>query len=267
VRPRGAGSKLGPGYTVVEHLARGRTLDAYHAWSEERHSACVVKVLRPDRRDEPGPRRRLVAEGRALTRLSHPNIVRGYEVVREPHPLVAMESIGGETVGRLVERRGWLAPKELAFLGLHLCSAMRYLHERDLVHLDLKPSNVIADGGRAKVIDLSLTRRPGRARPGRGTWCYMAPEQARGGQVGPAADVWGVGVVLYEGAAGDTPFGDESLLYPQLEGRAPSLRSERRGLPRSLTTIVDATLDPSPEYRPTVAEVATALEPVAGARY
>ena len=267
MRPRAPGSELGPGYRVVEHLARGRTLDAYHAWSEERHCGCVAKVLRPDRRADTGARRRLVAEGRALTGLCHPNIVRGYELVRDPHPLVAMESVGGETVARLVERRGRLAPQELAFLGLHLCSALRYLHQRDLVHLDLKPSNVIADHGRAKVIDLSLVRRPGRARAGRGTWCYMAPEQARGGHVGPPADVWGAAVVLYEGATGDSPFPDETVPYPQLEQRAPSLRSVRRGLPRTLVDAVNAALDPEATARPTVAELATALEPVAGARY
>jgi len=267
MRPRAPGARLAPGYEVIEHLARGRTLDAYHAWSDERHCGCVVKVLRPDRRQDAAARRRLVAEGRALLHLSHPNIVRGYELLREPHPLVAMESVGGQTVAHLIDERGRLTATELAFLGLHLCSALRYLHGRDLVHLDLKPSNVIADGGRAKLIDLSLARRPGRARAGRGTWCYMAPEQARGGRVGTPADVWGAAVVLYEAAAGDTPFGDESVLYPQLEQRAPSLRSVRRGLPRTLVDTVDAGLDPDADARPTVAELADALEPVAGARY
>ena len=73
----------------------------------------------------------------------------------------------------------------------------------------------------------------------------MAPEQARGGAVGTPADVWGLGVVLWAAACGDTPFGDEAYEYPQLESRAPALGSRRR-LPRDLVEAVDTALDPDP---------------------
>jgi len=133
------------------------------------------------------------------------------------------------------------------------------------VHLDLKPSNIVSEAGRAKLIDLSTARRPGRARPGVGTWCYMAPEQARGGGVGVPADVWGVGVVLWEAACGDTPFADESIEYPQLVQRAPPLGSRRRLAP-GLAETVDRCLEPNPAARPSLAELRAALESVAGAR-
>jgi len=265
MRPRGPGSKLAPGYEVVEHLARGRALDVYDAWSERRGCRCVIKTPRPDRRKDPMTRRRLLQEGDMLTRLCHPSVVRGYETVRQPSPLVVMETVGGETVGHLVERRT-LTATELAFLGLHLASAIRYLHDQNIVHLDLKPSNVIAENGRAKVIDLSIARRPGRAKPGVGTWCYMAPEQARGGAVGPPADVWGIGIVLYAAAAGDTPFADGDQEHPQLHMRAPTIRDERPRLPRRLSAAIDACLEPDPAARPSTDELMAALEPVAGAR-
>lgn len=265
MRPRQRGSRLAPAYEVVGHIARSGALDVYDAWSEQRRCRCVVKTLRPDRRGDAAARRALMREGRLLARLCHPSIVRGYETLREPHPLVAMETLGGETVARLIERRR-LTAVELAFLGLQLSSAVSHLHAAGVLHLDLKPSNVIAENGHAKLIDLSVARPPGRTRAGVGTWCFMAPEQARGGQVGPAADVWGVGIVLYAAAAGDTPFADGDGEYPQLHASAPPLRGLRSRLPRSLTAAVDACLDPDPEARPAVDELRALLEPVAGDR-
>lgn len=263
VRP---GVLIAPGYEVLAHLNRSNVLDVYDAWSLERECRCVVKALRPDRLDDLRARRSLLREGRLLERLNHPGIVRGYETLTAPQPLVAMETLMGETLGHLVDRRARaLGARELAFLGLHLASAVGYLHRQGIVHLDLKPSNIVAESGRAKLIDLSIARRPGRARPGVGTWCYMAPEQARGGRVGEPADVWGIGVVVWEAACGDTPFRDESVDYPQLEQRAPALRTRRR-LPAGLTRAVDSCLEPDPRARPSLAELRDELEPVAGGR-
>jgi serine/threonine protein kinase len=261
---RRPGSEIAPGYEVLEHLNRSRVLDVYDCWSAERECRCIVKALRPDRLGDPGARRRLLAEAGLLTGLCHPGIVRGYEARRRPEPLLVMETLTGETLAHLVDRRG-LTVRELAYLGLQLASAVGYLHRQGYVHLDLKPSNIVAESGRAKLIDLSIARRPGRARPGVGTWCYMAPEQARGGRVDEAADVWGIGVVVWEAAHGRTPFADESVEYPQLEHRAPPVRSGRR-LPRALADAVDRCLEPDTRARPTLAELRSALEPVAGAR-
>ena len=264
--PRRPGTEIAPGYEVVEHLNRSRVLDVYDCWSRERECRCIVKALRPDRLADAGARRRLLAEGRLLMELCHPGIVRGYAVLRTPEPLVVMETLTGETLAHLVDhRRRPLGARELAFLGLGLGSAVGYLHREGYVHLDLKPSNIVAEAGRAKLIDLSIARRPGRAKPGVGTWCYMAPEQARGGRVGPPADVWGIGVVLWEAACGETPFSDDSIGYPQLEQRAPALRSRRR-LPKALADTVDRCLEQNPAGRPSLAELRAALEPVPGAR-
>ncbi len=260
------GATIAPGYEAIARIHRSNVFDVYDAWSVERETRCIVKALRPDRLAEPAKRRRLIAEGRLLEGLAHPGIVRGYETLTRPEPLVVTETLTGETLAHLVERRArLLTARELAFLGLQLASAVGYLHRQGYVHLDLKPGNIVAESGRAKLIDLSIARRPGRARPGVGTWCYMAPEQARGGQVAEPADVWGIGVVLWEAACGDTPFGDESVEYPQLEGRAPALRSERR-LPAPLAAIVDRCLEPDPGDRPSLPELRQALEPIAGAR-
>jgi len=278
----GRGAALAPGFTVVQHLSRTRRLDTFEVWSEERACSCVAKTLRPDRRDDERARNALLHEGQLLLELSHPHIVRGYELLQEPEVVVVMETLDGETLAHLVERSpGGLAPEEVAWLGLHLASALRYLHRRGVLHLDVKASNVVADAGRAKLIDLSLARPPGRYDAGIGTWCNLSPEQARGGELGAPADVWGLGTVLYEAATGKPAFDDDESWtddsgpsrtwhtedqreagYPQLEGPAPSAAAHGE-LPAALAAAIDACLAHDPAARPTLEALAERLRPLA----
>ncbi|MGW1090147.1 serine/threonine-protein kinase [Streptomyces sp. NPDC002596] len=275
VPPLAPGAIPAPGYEVLAHLARTGWLDLYDTWSEERDCRCVVKVLRPDHRHEEQLRDRLLREGRWLRTFTHPHLVRAYETFESPEPIVVLETLTGETLAHLIGRlRRRPAATDVALLGVHLCSAMHYLHGHGLLHLDLKPSNVVVDCGHAKVLDLSVARPPGSAPPGVGTFCYMAPEQARGGPLSAAADVWGIGATLYEVAVGDVPFDigvttdgtddsddtdGEDDWYPQLEEPAPPIRSRRR-LPRDLATAIDSCLRPDPAARPTISELAAALD-------
>ena len=270
-------TELVPGYTVVEHLNRARTHDVYDVWSDERACRCVAKALRPDLARDRSARRALVREGELLCRLTHPHLVRGYEVVTSPRTVVIMETLSGETLAHLIDMGDPLSPSELAYLGLQLCSAVGYLHRHDVLHLDLKPSNIVADAGRAKIIDLGVARRPGRAPGGVGTWCYMAPEQVRGGVLDPAADVWGIGVVLWEAAAGRAAFGgDEDGVPPSgdMEELPPDLHPQvrrpaepvgrYRKLPRVLARAIDSALSPEADARPSLDELAVLLEHVPG---
>jgi serine/threonine protein kinase len=264
--PLPSGDPLVPGYRVISHLARGKALDVYDVWSEERYSLCVAKVLRPDRVGDAGARRRLRREGRLLLELTHPHIVRAYDLVERPAPVLVLEALTGATLGYLLDARQRPLPvRDLVFLGLQLCSAIRYLHAHGILHLDLKPSNIISEDGLVKVIDLSVARPPGRSRGGVGTRQYLSPEQASGGVLGEAADVWGIGAVLYVSATGRRPFAglEEEGRYPQLEGRAVPVRAHRR-LPAELARLVDACLEPSPRERPTPAELFDRLEQLAG---
>jgi serine/threonine protein kinase len=182
------------GYELLEHLSRGHAYDVYDAWSHERGCRVVIRIAR-ERRDARALRR----EGRLLQRLTHPNLVRAYETRRR---MVVLETLGGATLARLLED-GPLEEDDAIEMGLQLCSAIGYLHRHRWLHLDIKPSNLIADGGRLKVIDLSIAQRPGRIDRGTGSPGFMAPEQQRGETVSAATDVWGIGRVLAEAGLGD----------------------------------------------------------------
>jgi serine/threonine protein kinase len=174
--------------------------------------------------------------------------------------VLVLETLPGETLAYGIRERGPLGPSDVAQLGLQLCSALRYLHGRGVLHLDLKPSNVVCHGGIARLIDFGISRRPGRAPAGLGSPPYLAPEQARGESLSSATDLFGLGVVLYECIAGHSPFRRSTArLYEQL-GRRARLADASVTAPERLARIVDALLDPDPRSRPGVEELRDALD-------
>src|ERR671910_1241939 len=231
--PMESGESIAPGYEVIAQLHRSNNFDVYDAWSEERSSQCIAKTPIPDLVDDEKLARRLFREGRLLKKLTHPHIVRAYETLNEPQPTLILETLTGATLAYLIETRQRRLPlRAIVVLGIHLCSAMHYLHQHGILHLDLKPSNVVSECGLAKVLDLSIARSPGWDRKGMGTLEYMAPEQARGGYLSAATDVWGMGAVLFEAATGEAPFDAyddeedaEQTRYDQLEREAESVRA------------------------------------------
>lgn len=268
--PLAAGDPLAPGYVVVAHLRRGRRLDVYDLWSDERGCRCVGKTLRPERADDEIAAAQLRTEGLLLATLTHPHLVRAYETVLtavRPRPAVVIETLPGHTVDYLLDRFRRLAPADAAMLGVQMCSVLRYLHRHGWVHLDVKPGNIVEVGGRAVLLDLSVARRIGEREAG-GTFDYLSPEQARGDAVTEAADVWGLGITLYEALSGATPWADiphrqqrtdGTRFYPQVDAPAAALRTRRRRLPAALSRTVDACLAPDPGARPTVDELAAEL--------
>ena len=277
--PLAAGSGLAPCYDIIEHLHQSNNFDVYHVFSEERACSCIAKAPRRDLLGSEKACRDLFREGRLLQRLTHPHIVRLYEIVEDPHPVLILEMLTGETLSHIIDTSYRRLPlSSVVHLGLHLCSAMHYLHAHGVLHLDLKPSNIVSERGLAKILDLSIARPPGRVEGGAGTKQYMAPEQVRGEHVSPATDVWGIGAVLYEAATDVTPFNAEYETgedlsgtevhtwadtspdaYEQVLRRAEPVRAYRR-VPASFANAVDACLEPDPARRPTLEELARSLE-------
>jgi eukaryotic-like serine/threonine-protein kinase len=258
-------TELVPGYEVLEHMARGQALDVYDVWSAERDCHCVAKLPRPDRMDHAGTRRRLVREGEILLPMTHPHVVRAYELVRRPTPVLILELLTGGSVQHVLDTSPRRPPLHAVVeLGIHLCSALHYVHGRGLLHADLKPGNVMTDRGFAKLVDFSLARAPGRAKAGRGTRGYLAPEQARGGRVWAATDVWGLGATMYRVITGESPFpsSEGGPRYPQLERLADPIGRHRRLAPefKPLEALLTGCLEPEARRRPTLEQVTDVLD-------
>jgi serine/threonine protein kinase len=272
---------LAAGYVVVDHLRRGHRLDVYDVWSDVRHCRCIAKTLRPERSLDVDAATKLCNEGKVLAGLAHPHLVRAYETVQctgTPRPAVILEMLPGVTLAYLVDDHGRLPVGDVAILGVQLASALTYLHRHRWLHLDVKPSNIVATGGRAILLDLSLAARPGSITRG-GTYDYLSPEQAVGGRATPATDVWGLGATLYEALTGVTPFegvgAEESTstgsgTSDTMDGRRragfrpPSLRV-RGSFPPRVVEVVDACLAPAPADRPALGELSDTLAGLAGA--
>ncbi len=259
------GDAIGPGRTVLRRLGGGRRYEVFLVWDDHRLAVLVAKVLRPDQATDASALRDLEREGTALARLAHPVVVRGFETVaagRFPH--VLLEHLEGPTLGELIASDGPLSLEQALPLGLHVASALHYIAAEGMVHLDVKPDNVVM-GAPPRLIDLSVARavaEAARLRSPVGTDAYMAPEQcdASRGAVGPPADVFGLAATLHHAVAGERPFprrGDER--FPQLT-RAPDPLPRR--VARELADLLRAGLDPDAMSRPTAAQFAYGLEPL-----
>ncbi len=256
--------RIGMAYRTLARLRQGDGIDTYDAWSVARASRCIAKVLRRSHNDDTHLRRMLQTEAKLLLSLSHPHIVRAYELVEKPRLALILETLPGETLKHAIRNGRPLRARDLALLGLQLCSALHYLHGRGVLHLDLKPSNIIVQGGIVRLIDLGLARPPGPGVPGVGTDFYLAPEQARGETLTAATDVFGLGAVLFEAATGRPPFRSNGNCnhFEQLERRAEHVGKVRR-LSRPLAEAIDLCLEPVPGERPAVSWLMERLQEVA----
>jgi serine/threonine protein kinase len=269
------GAAIGDERSVIKRLGGGSRYEVYLVWDEYLFSLAVAKVLRPDHVGEERAMRELRDEAEVLGALAHPVIVRGFDAVLEgPHPHVLIEHLEGPPLRRLIKRGGPLPLQQLLPLALHVAGALQYMANRELVHLDVKPDNVIM-GVPPRLIDLSIARsfeRAARTTSAIGTDAYMPPEQCAPrtdeGVIGPPADVWGLGATLHHALAGNVPFprekeardsDDVAVRFPQLVAEPEPLPES---VPAELQALVLQTLSKDPEARPQAAELAAGLEPL-----
>jgi len=294
VPPTPAGAELPriDGYEVLARLGQGGMGIVFRARHKSLDRLVALKMIRDGLLATPAHVARFQAEARAVARLQHPGIVQIFEigehadpVSRAIRPYFALELVEG---GNLSQRLagGPLEPAEAARLVEVLARTMQYAHEQGIIHRDLKPANILlTEDGAPKVTDFGLAKEEADLFSAHsvsnvllGTPSYMAPEQAWGpsASVGPAADVYALGAILYECLTGKPPFLAGSLLevLEQVRQRDPVPPSRRNpAVPRDLETICLKALHKDPKKRYASAEALAADlarfqagEPIAGRR-
>ena len=258
---------------MLKSLGGGNRYEVVLVWDDFLFSIAVAKVLRPDQAGDEKALRDLRREWEVLGHLAHPMIVRGFDAVLDgelPHLLI--EHLEGPSLRRLLRRGGPLSQQQLLPLALHVAGALQYLANEEVVHLDVKPDNIVM-GIPPRLIDLSIARpleRAAKTRGPVGTDAYMAPEQCAPGHgtIGSAADVWGLGATLHHAVSGSVPFPREKGTKQSEDPvvRFPQLVEDPQPLPGSappeLRELVAAALRRDPAERPSAAEIAGALEPL-----
>jgi TolB-like protein/lipoprotein NlpI len=272
-----AGTHVGP-FEVLSSLGAGGMGEVYRARDPRLEREVALKVLPAHALADDTARARLLREARMASKLNHPNVCTIYEVGEaEGQTYIAMELVAGQSLAdRLAAGR---LPMEQAIrLGQQMADALSHAHEHSVVHRDFKAANVIVTPeGRAKVLDFGLAKPlVGRdleaattltqgslteAGAVVGTLAYMAPEQLRGKPADARSDVWALGVVLYEMAAGKRPFAGETGFEVSSAILNQPPRALPAGVPPPLATVIERCLAKEPAQRyQRAGEVRSALE-------
>lgn len=266
-------------YSVLEEIGQGSAGSVFKAWDERLQRVVAVKALNQTVRDSPERLGQLLGEARLCAALNHPHIVTVYDVDVE-HACLITEFFAGGSLRDLLDHSPILSIEDLAALAEQLAGALAAAHRAGVVHRDLKPENVLltmqpsprgtinlplvklADFGTAQ----RLSGLPEGAGAIAGTLAYMAPEQRAGREAGPAADLYSLGVVLFEARHGHRPGAawidnDDTSSELTPLGRVSHLEGRARELSHRLDTIIARCLRPLPEER-----FASAEELLAGLR-
>jgi len=241
-------SVLADKYEIGERLGQGGMGCVYRARQKSLDRWIALKVIHPQTAAQPGFSERFAREARALARLNHPNIVAVYDFGQVgPLCYFAMELVAGTNLRSLIAAKE-LFPEHAFALVPQLCDALQYAHDEGVVHRDIKPENILIDArGRVKIADFGLAKLIDQpsidgtltgTNQVMGTMRYMAPEQMEGArQVDHRADIYSLGVVLYEMLTGELPLGQfeppskKVALDQRLDGvvlRALAKEPERR---------------------------------------
>ncbi len=262
-----------PGYDLLAPLGEGGMGVVWKARQVKLNRLVALKMVLGEQRAGAKELIRFLAEAEAVAAVKHPHVVHVYEYGEANcRPFLAMEYLPGGSLSDRLKRTGRLDPKAAADLLSTLASAVQAAHDVGIVHRDLKSGNVLYDGhGQPKVTDFGLAKRTGEGnltatQVVMGTPAYMAPEQARGDTkfVGPQADVYSLGVILYECLTNTRPFEapDQLALLQKVAEEEPERPGKRvPGLPRDVELICLKCLakDPAERY-PTARELAADLD-------
>lgn len=253
------GQSFGPRYTIVEHVASGGMGAVYKAIDTETSRTVALKLIRSDVIARTGTLSRFKRELTLAQTVSHPNVYRVHDLgVVDGTAYISMEYIEGQSLDDLVRTMGHLSPRQTVSIGKQLCAGLHAIHEKSILHRDVKPSNIMLDhSGVARLMDFGLAYQAGSdhlTSEGHvlGTMAYLSPEQARGERVGVPSDVFAVGLILYEMLTGKRPPGDGKAAPFALRDAAEYCPPPSRfvpEIPKAIDAIVMRCLDRNPAKR------------------
>ena len=241
-------------FQILERLGSGGMGVVYKAQDMKLGRFVALKFMAPERETSEDARLRFLREARALSVLDHPNVCTLYEVgeTEGGQLFLAMALCQGETL-RSRLGQGPLEPGEAVRIAIQVAEGLSAAHARGIVHRDIKPGNILIGDGQVRIVDFGVARLADQTPLTReglavGTVQYTAPEQLFGGDVGPAADLWSLGVVLYELLASHPPFPGNSVpevIVSILKGTPPRLQ----GVAPELWRILRKALTKAPQLR------------------
>lgn len=251
-----AGKTLADRYEVEKLVGTGGTSIVYRAMHLQLHRIVAIKMLKAHLVTDEESKRRFEQEARAVSCLTHPNVVGVYDVgvTKYGEPYIVMEFLQGSSLADLVASEGRLAYERALPIFVQACSALWHAHKKDVIHRDVKPSNIMLvptddDPEFVKIVDFGLAKL--RALTGEfqrltktgevfGSPVYMSPEQCTGKKLDQRTDIYSMGVVMYEALAGRPPFKERTTIE--------TIRKQIKELPLKMTEVCpDADIPPELE--------------------
>ncbi|MGD8415020.1 MAG: protein kinase, partial [Candidatus Latescibacterota bacterium] len=257
-------------YRILEQLGEGGMGVVYKAEDLRLKRTVALKFLPREIRDDTA-KKRFLHEAQAASSLEHPNICSIHEIDQTPddRAFIVMPCYDGESLQQRLER-GPLEWAHAVSVAAQVASGLTKAHENGIVHRDIKPGNIMLTGdGLVKILDFGLAKLSGRTKLTRtgtapGTVSYMSPEQFKGDAVDQRADIWALGVVLYEMVTGQPPFSadyEQAVMYSIVNEEPKAVRGLQPDIPADLELVIDRMLskDPGDRYQ-TAGELGQALQ-------
>ena len=258
--PNQVGAKLDGRYQIEKLIGEGGMADVYSAKDLLEDREVAVKILKEEFRENEELVRRFKNESRAISVLNHPNIVKVYDVnVSDKVQYIAMEFIDGITLKEYIEQRGEpLTYKETIHFITQILNALQHAHDKGIVHRDIKPQNImLSEDGSVKRMDFGIARLARSeihtaADQAIGSVHYISPEQAKGDVTDPRADIYSVGIMMYEMLSSRLPFESDnavSIAIAQISDEATPLKRVNPSIPDGLCEIVMKAMVKDPRRR------------------
>lgn len=253
------GKKLDGRYEITERIGEGGMADVYRATDVVDNKTVAVKILKKEFAENEEFLRRFRNESKAIAVLSHPNIVKIFDVgFSERIQFIVMEYIDGITLNEYMEQQGQLGWKDAVHFILQILRALQHAHSKGIVHRDIKPQNIMMlRDGTIKVMDFGIAkfaREDGKTGTDKaiGTVHYISPEQARGGETDAKSDIYSVGVMLYEMLTGKKPFDTDnpvSIAVMHMQAKVPLPHTVREDIQIGLEEIILKAMEKDPADR------------------